>query len=110
MRSKAAAIAGQQIDKAATVALDVVDAAKDGARKEGLTLDDANAAMDGLSGKLGRVVDAAEGPFLTSRGKPVLTGPRLGRRPNFGILNARFREPRRRFDPLSSYRQLGRSR
>jgi hypothetical protein len=59
VRSKAAAIAGQQIDKAATVASDVVDAAKDGARKEGLTLDDAKAAMDGLSGKLGRVADAA---------------------------------------------------
>jgi hypothetical protein len=59
VRSKAAEIAGQQIDKAATVASDVVDAAKDGARKEGLTLDDAKGAMDGLSGKLGRVVDAA---------------------------------------------------
>jgi len=63
VRSKAAAIAGQQLDKAATVALDVVDAAKDGARKEGLTLDDAKAAMDGLSGKLGRVVDAAGKTF-----------------------------------------------
>jgi len=59
LKNKAAEIAGQQIDKAATVASDVVDAAKDGARKEGLTLDDAKAAMDGLSGKLGRVVDAA---------------------------------------------------
>ena len=63
VRSKAVAIAGQQIDKAATVASDVVDAAKDGARKEGLTLDDAKAAMDGLSGKLGRVVDAAGKTF-----------------------------------------------
>jgi len=63
VRSKAAAIAGEQIDKAATVASDVVDAAKDGARKEGLTLDDAKAAVDGLSGKLGRVVDAAGKSF-----------------------------------------------
>jgi hypothetical protein len=59
VRSKAAAIAGEQIDKAATVASDVVDAAKDGARKEGLTLDEAKTAMEGLSGKFGRVVDAA---------------------------------------------------
>jgi hypothetical protein len=63
VKSKAAAITGQQIDKAATVASDAVDAAKDGARKEGLTLDDAKAAMDGLSGKLGRVVDAAGKSF-----------------------------------------------
>jgi hypothetical protein len=63
VRSKAVAIAGQQIDKAATVASDVVDAAKEGARKEGLTLDDAKTAMDGLSGKLGRVVDAAGKTF-----------------------------------------------
>jgi hypothetical protein len=59
VRSKAAAIAGEQIDKAATVASDVVDAAKDGARKEGLTLDEAKTATEGLSGKFGRVVDAA---------------------------------------------------
>ncbi|SDJ52001.1 MULTISPECIES: hypothetical protein [Bradyrhizobium] len=59
VRSKAAAIAGEQMDTVATVASDVVDAAKEGARKEGLTLDDAKAAMDGLSGKFGRVVDAA---------------------------------------------------
>jgi hypothetical protein len=63
VRSKAVAIADQQIDKAATVASDVVDAAKDRARNEGLTLDDAKAAMDGLSGKLGRVVDAAGTTF-----------------------------------------------
>jgi hypothetical protein len=59
VRSKAVAIAGEQMDTVATVASDVVDAAKDGARKEGLSLDDAKAAMDGLSGKFGRVVDAA---------------------------------------------------
>src|SRR6185436_16374011 len=36
-----------------------------------------------------------ERPFLTSRGKPVLTGPRLGRRAQLRqFLNARFREPR----------------
>jgi hypothetical protein len=59
LRGRAAAIAGEQIEKATTLASDVVDAATDGARKEGLTIDAAKAAMDGLSGKLGRVVDAA---------------------------------------------------
>lgn len=59
LKSKATEIAGEQIDKAATLASDVVDAAKDGARKEDLTMDGARAAMDDLSSKLGRVVDAA---------------------------------------------------
>jgi len=68
VRSKAAAIAGQQIDKAATVASDVVDKAKNRS-SQGLTFD-AKAAMDGLSGKLGRVVDAAGKnfwPIVSSR-------------------------------------------
>ena len=59
LKSKAAEIAGEQIEKATTLASDVVEAAADGARKEGLTMDGAKAAMDDLSGKLGRVVDAA---------------------------------------------------
>jgi hypothetical protein len=59
VKSKAVEIAGEQYDKAATLASDVVDAATDGARKEGLTLDGAKGAMNDLSGKLGRVVDAA---------------------------------------------------
>jgi hypothetical protein len=59
LKSKAAEIAGEQIEKATTLASDVVEAAADGARKEGLTMDVAKAAMDDLSGKLGRVVDAA---------------------------------------------------
>ena len=66
LRSRAAEIAGEQVDKATTLASDVVEAVADGARKEGLTMDDAKAAMDGLSGKLGRVVDAA-GKSLTDR-------------------------------------------
>ena len=59
LKSKAAEIAGQQIDKAATVAAAVVETAADEARRQGLTIDGAKAAMDDLSGKIGRVVDAA---------------------------------------------------
>jgi hypothetical protein len=59
LKSKAAEIAGQQIDKAATVAAAVVETAADEARRQGLTIDGAKAAMDDLSGKVGRVVDAA---------------------------------------------------
>ncbi len=66
LKSRAAEIAGEQIEKATTIASDVVEAAADGARNEGLTMDDAKAAMDGLSGKLGRVVDAA-GKSLADR-------------------------------------------
>jgi methyl-accepting chemotaxis protein len=59
LKSRAAEIAGEHVDKATNLASDVVEAAADGARKEGLTMDGAMAAMDDLSGKLGRVVDAA---------------------------------------------------
>jgi hypothetical protein len=66
LKSKAAELAGEQIDRATTLASDVVEAAADGARKEGLTFDSAKAAMDDLSGKFSRVVDAA-GKSLTDR-------------------------------------------
>lgn len=59
LKSTAAEIAGEHIEKATTLASNVGDAAADGARKEGLTMDGAKAAIDDLSGKLGRVVDAA---------------------------------------------------
>ncbi|MBR1224250.1 MULTISPECIES: hypothetical protein [unclassified Bradyrhizobium] len=59
LKSKAAEIAGQQIEKAATVAATVVETAADEARRQGLTIDNAKAAMDDLSGKVSRVVDAA---------------------------------------------------
>ena len=59
LKSKATEIAGKQIDKAATVAATVVETAAEEARRQGLTIDDARAAMDDLSGKVGRVVDAA---------------------------------------------------
>lgn len=66
LKNKAAEIAGEQIEKATTLASDVVDAAVDGAREEGLTMDGARAAMDDLSGKFGRVVDVA-GKSLANR-------------------------------------------
>ena len=59
LKSKAAEIAGDQIEKASTLATDVVETAADEARRQGLTIDGAKAAMDDLSGKVGRVVDAA---------------------------------------------------
>jgi hypothetical protein len=59
LKSKAAEIAGDQIEKAASLATDVVETVAEEARKEGLTMDGAKAAMSDLSGKVGRVVDAA---------------------------------------------------
>ena len=59
LKSKAAEIAGDQIEKATSLATDVVETVAEEARKEGLTIDGAKAAMSDLSGKVGRVVDAA---------------------------------------------------
>jgi hypothetical protein len=59
LKSKATEIAGQQIEKAATVATTVAETVADEARRQGLTIDGAKAAMDDLSGKVGRVVGAA---------------------------------------------------
>jgi hypothetical protein len=59
LKSKTAEIAGQQIEKAATVAATVAETAAEEARRQGLTIDGAKAAMDDLSGKVGRVVDVA---------------------------------------------------
>ena len=59
LKNKAAEIAGDQIQKASSLATDVVETVAEEARKEGLTMDGAKAAMSDLSGKVGRVVDAA---------------------------------------------------
>jgi hypothetical protein len=59
LKNKAAEIAGDQIEKASSLATDVVETVAEEARKEGLTMDSAKAAMSDLSGKVGRVVDAA---------------------------------------------------
>jgi hypothetical protein len=59
LKSKAAEIAGDQIERATTLASDVVEAATEGARKEGLTMEGAKAVLHDLSGKVSRVADAA---------------------------------------------------
>jgi hypothetical protein len=60
VKTQAAEIAGQQVEKATALASDVVEAASAEARKQGLTPDGAKAAVDDISGRLGRVVDAAK--------------------------------------------------
>jgi hypothetical protein len=59
VRSKTAEIAGQQVDKATTLATHVVDAAAEEARKQGLTHEGAKAVAGDLANRVGRVVDAA---------------------------------------------------
>jgi hypothetical protein len=59
VRSKTAEIAGQQVDKATTLATHVIDAAAEEARKQGLTTEGAKAVADDLANRVGRVVDAA---------------------------------------------------
>jgi hypothetical protein len=60
VKSQAAEIAGQQVEKATALASDVVEAASEEARKQGLTPDGAKAAVDDITGRIGRVVDAAK--------------------------------------------------
>ena len=60
VKTQAAEIAGQQVDKATALASDVVEAASAEARKQGLTPDGAKAAVDDITGRVGRVVDAAK--------------------------------------------------
>jgi hypothetical protein len=60
VKTQAAEIAGQQVEKATALASDVVDAAATEARKQGLTLDGAKAAANDVKGRVGRVVDAAQ--------------------------------------------------
>src|SRR5438876_585021 len=60
VRTQAAEIAGQQVEKATALASDVVDAAASEARKQGLTPDGAKAAAEDIKGRVGRVVDAAK--------------------------------------------------
>ncbi|HEY8670974.1 MAG TPA: hypothetical protein VIL63_09055 [Terriglobales bacterium] len=60
VKSKTAEIAGQQVDKAVTRATDAMDAAADEARRQGLTVDGARAAVADVTDRAGRVVDAAK--------------------------------------------------
>jgi hypothetical protein len=59
LRSKTAEIAGQQVDKAATIATHVIEAAAEEARDQGLTTEGAKAVAGDLANRVGRVVDAA---------------------------------------------------
>ena len=60
IKTQAAEIAGQQVQKATTLASDVIDAASAEARKQGLSPEGAKAAFDDITGRVGRVVDAAK--------------------------------------------------
>jgi hypothetical protein len=68
LKSKAVEIAGDQIERASTLASDLVEATTEGVRKEGLTMERAKAAVNDLSGKVSRVADAA-GKSLSERAK-----------------------------------------
>jgi hypothetical protein len=59
LKEQAAGFATEQVNRAATVAEDVVTAMSDEALKQGLTLDAAKSAVADIPGKVGRVVDAA---------------------------------------------------
>jgi hypothetical protein len=60
VKAQAAEIAGQQVEKVTALASDVVEAAAAEARRQGLTPDGAKAAVDDITGRVGRVVDAAK--------------------------------------------------
>ena len=60
VKTQAAEIAGQQVEKATALATDVVEAAAAEARKQGLTPEGAKAAADNVTGRIGRVVEAAK--------------------------------------------------
>jgi hypothetical protein len=59
VRSKTAELAAQQVETAKTLATNVVDAAAEEARKQGLTLEGAQAAAGDVVAKVSRVADAA---------------------------------------------------
>jgi hypothetical protein len=60
LRSKTSEIAGQQVDKATTLATQVIDVAAEEARKQGFTTEGVKAAADDLANRVGRVVEAAQ--------------------------------------------------
>jgi hypothetical protein len=60
VKTQAAEIAGQQVEKATALAGDVVEAVSAEARKQGLTPDGAKAAVDDITGRVGRVVAAGK--------------------------------------------------
>ena len=60
LKSKTAEIAGQQMDKATTLATQVMDVASEEARKQGLTTEGVKAAAADFANRIGRVVEAAQ--------------------------------------------------
>jgi hypothetical protein len=60
VKTQAAEIAGHQVEKATALTSDVVEAAAAEARKQGLTPDGAKAAVDDITGRVGRVVAAGK--------------------------------------------------
>jgi hypothetical protein len=60
LRSKTAEIAGEQVDKATTLATQMIDAAAEEARKQGLTTEGVKAAAGDLANRVGRVVESAQ--------------------------------------------------
>jgi hypothetical protein len=60
VKTQAAEIAGQQVEMVTTLASDVIEAASAEAKTQGLTPDGARAAVDDITGRVGRVVDAAK--------------------------------------------------
>jgi hypothetical protein len=60
LKSKAADLAGEQLDTAVTLASDVVDAASAEAQKQGLTMDGAREAVSDIKGKVSRIAEAAK--------------------------------------------------
>jgi hypothetical protein len=60
VRNKTAEIAGQQVDKATTLATQVIDVAAEEARKQGLTAEGVKATAGDLANRVGRVVEAAQ--------------------------------------------------
>jgi hypothetical protein len=68
VRSRTAEIAGQQIDKAASLATDVIDATAAEAREQGLTTDGARAAVKDITGRVGRVGRVADAAKKERRG------------------------------------------
>ena len=78
-RAKASEFAGEQANRAAEVAGDVMNTVAEEARKQGLTLEGAKSAVNEISAKVGRVVDAAgkgasEQAKSNASGAPEKTG------------------------------------
>ena len=68
VKTKAADFAAEQATRATAVAEDVMQAVSEEARKEGLTIEDAKAAVGDISGKVRRIAEAA-GNGVSKRAK-----------------------------------------